>query len=136
MWSLWSRSISFRRSRSCPKSGHSADGAHTLEYSSSDVAGNAEYPQLCTVRIDTRKPKTITYGKPTVTRKGTAKIAYRVTDASPCAGTAVVTISVRSSAGLVVDSLDAGEQKTGKKLTASYSYTLAAGALCLQSHGN
>ena len=110
------------------KADHSADGEHRVEYRSTDNAGHVEFPQLCVARIDTRKPKTVAYGEVTVTSGAKARIGYQVTDASPCAGTATVTITVRDAAGAVVDSLALGEQSTGKRLTATYVCSLAAGS--------
>ena len=109
-------------------SDHSADGDHTISYRSTDKAGNTEFPQLCTVHIDTRPPKTVAYGKVTVARGSTAKIAYKITDAQPNGGTATVTITVRDAAGTTVDTLVLGEQEIGKKLRAAYACALAPGS--------
>ncbi len=68
------------------------------------------------------------YGTVTVASGGTAKIAYKIADAKPNGGTATVTITVRDAAGTTVDTLALGEQEIGKKLSAAYACTLAAGS--------
>jgi hypothetical protein len=107
---------------------HSADGEHKLYYRSTDKAGNTEFPQLCVMRIDTRKPKTASYGDVTVRTGGSARITYKVSDKAPCGSMATVTITIRDAAGAVVDTVALGEQNIGAKLKASFACTLAAGS--------
>ena len=106
---------------------HSADGTHEIAYRSTDNAGNVEFPRLCAVRIDTRRPLTRSGGMVTVLRGKVARLRYRVTDAKPNGGTAGVTITVRGRGGTTVKTLRLRARAVNTWLTARYRCRLALG---------
>lgn len=107
---------------------HSADGAHRIEYRSTDEAGNVEFTDLCTVHIDTCAPTTSAGGTVRVHRGSIAKLPFAVTDAAPNGGKATVAILVRDAAGKVVKRLRLSGQRVNISLTASFRCRLPIGA--------
>ena len=90
---------------------HSGDGQHTVNYRSTDAAGNVEPAKSVSVEIDTERPTTS--AQPAGGRRGQAiAITYRVDDKLSPAGTAVAVI-VRNSHGNVVMRLAAGTKNVG-----------------------
>ena len=71
----------------------SAEGSTTLEYGSTDAAGNTEAAKSATVRIDSAKPTTKAYAA-TVKKGKKVELTYRVNDATPGCGQAKITLKV------------------------------------------
>lgn len=97
---------------------HTGDGVHTVSCYSVDVAGNAETPTTCTVKIDTAGPVT-----ELTTAGGSAGIAfrfsYRISDAlSPTATS--VRLAVTDSHGRVVKRITWASRPAGTWLTARW----------------
>ena len=90
---------------------HTNDGAHTVRYYSTDLAGNSEAARSVTVKIDTCGPATA--ARATSGRRGHAlTLRYRISDAlSPSA--AAVHIVVRTSHGKLVRSFACAPCTTG-----------------------
>ena len=73
------------------------DGEYAVQYRSVDRAGNAEAAQTAQVRIDKVKPRTAAPKKAKAKRGAKARLRYRVTDAVPNSGKAVVVIKVKKA---------------------------------------
>ena len=106
---------------------HSSDGAHDIDYRSTDLAGNVEFPELCVVRIDTVPPSTEVGGTVTVRSGAVAKLPYRVDDAEPNGGAAIVRVTLRTAAGALAKRLRLGSQAVDTWLTTAYHCRLAPG---------
>jgi hypothetical protein len=105
---------------------HGGDGARTISYRSVDNAGNVETPKTVTVDIDTHPP-TPQLRAASARHGRLAQIAYRVLDPAPCAGTASVTLAIRSASGRLAARLRMPSAKTGVWLTQRYRCRLKRG---------
>jgi len=103
------------------------DGAHTLTYSATDVAGNAGTPQTLTVNLDTVKPTTKALAAVSVVKGKTATLKCEVDDAAPNGGTAKVTVKILNKTGKVVATVRAGTKAVGAPFPVKYKATLAKG---------
>ncbi len=91
---------------------HRDDGRHKVSYHSIDNAGNWEAIKSCTVKIDTRGPKTFAPRPCTVERGFRPALSYRADDLlSPRAD---VTIRVSEQAGRLRKVLHLGWRRTDK----------------------
>src|SRR5207248_8396410 len=79
-------------------SGGGNDGVHTIDYYSTDKAGNTEATKHATVRIDTVTPVSSASGPNQVTNSSPFTIPYTVSDASPSSGIAKVELYVKGPA--------------------------------------
>ena len=111
---------------------HSDDGRHSLNYRSTDAAGNVELAKSVFVDIDTQGPTTS--AQAIGGRRGRGiPIAYRVDDTLSPVGTDI-SVVVRNSRGKVVKSFGAGTAAVGgwqavewtPTATGSYNYTVTA----------
>ena len=84
---------------------HSNDGVHTVNYWSTDLLGNVETIKSCQVMIDTRQPVTAALRSVSVRRNAYATLGYRVNDARPNGGTAIVTLRITTLRGRLVKSV-------------------------------
>lgn len=100
---------------------HANDGANTVKFWATDVAGNVEAAQTITVNIDTRAPAPQAPYSATATRGRTATLKYEVADASPNSGTAAVVIKVKNSAGKVVKTLNFASKPVNTLLAAKFT---------------
>jgi len=75
---------------------HSHDGVNKVGFRSTDLPGNVETARSAFVRIDTRQPSTVAAYRASVRRYGYVTLPYRVNDAKPTCGKAVVTIRVKT----------------------------------------
>jgi hypothetical protein len=99
---------------------HANDGAHTLAFAATDVAGNVESAKTITVNVDTRKPAPKAYAA-TARRGRTATLKYKVVDAAPNCGTAAVKVVVKNRAGKVVKTLKYAKKAVNKDLAAKFT---------------
>lgn len=106
---------------------HSNDGIHTVEYFAEDHAGNREVTKSCTVRIDTRRPECKAPYAASVRRNANVTLKYRVNDAGVNAGTAKVTITIKTLAGKKVKTIALGIRKVNATLGHRFRCTLAKG---------
>jgi len=104
---------------------HTNDGVHTVEYFAEDNAGNREAVNRCTVRIDTRRPVCKAPRSASVRRKSYVTLKYRVDDGKPNAGTAKVTITVKTLGGKKVKTFKLGSRKVNTLLSYRFRCTLA-----------
>ena len=88
----------------------SADGEHVLQYRSVDKAGDVEEAKIAWVKIDKVKPRTAAPKQATARRGAKATLRYRVTDAKPGSGKAVVVIKVKNPKGKLVKTLKLGQR--------------------------
>ena len=93
--------------------GHENDGINVVDYRSSDVAGNVGEAS-CTVKIDTRGPRTFALASSRVRRGFWPRFVYRVEDR--LSRRAHVKIKVTDSADRQVAVFDLGRQPVGKTL--------------------
>ncbi len=105
---------------------HSGDGVHAIKYRSVDAAGNVEFPRTCTVRIDTRRPRTRATAV-SVRRGKRVTLPFRITDAKPNGGTAKVRIVVRRAGGRVVKRLPPVNRRVNKRVKVGFRCTLRPG---------
>jgi hypothetical protein len=91
---------------------HSNDGRHSVSYRSVDNAGNREAVKTCTVKIDTRGPKTAAPKPCTVVRGFWPALSYRANDLlSPKAD---ISIRIRDHTGRTRQVLHLGWQQTNQ----------------------
>ncbi len=89
---------------------HSGDGEHTVAYRSVDAAGNVEPAKTVTVWIDTVRPAVAAPKAAKAKRGAKATLRYKVTDAVPNSGKAVVVIQVKNAKGKLVKTLKLGQR--------------------------
>jgi hypothetical protein len=106
---------------------HTDDGLHVILFRSTDVAGNTEAVQSCTVRIDTVRPTTRALSLATVRRGFWATLRYRADDPLPNGHAASVMIKVKTLKGKVVKTLRLGLRPVNRALTYWYHCTLPRG---------
>ena len=80
----------------------STDGAHTLAYRSTDVAGGVEAAKSATVRVDRRRPATVALRRASCRQGRSVGLDYKVNDARPGSPTATVTIKIKTLSGKTV----------------------------------
>lgn len=107
---------------------HADDGTYAVTYFATDVAGNAGTSKTVTVKIDTRKPGTMVFGKVTVVRNQTVRVAYKITDQSPSSGKAAVTIKIKTRRGKTVKTVRVGVKAVNKTLQVAIKANLKPGA--------
>lgn len=104
---------------------HANDGVHTIQYFSTDNAGNVEQTKRCTVSIDTLGPITVA-SRASGTKRRYVNLSYRVKDVlSPLAN---VTIRIKSGSGAVVKTVTAKGVRTNRALTKRILLSMPAGA--------
>ena len=103
------------------------DGRHTVDYYAVDFAGNHEATHSLTVNIDTRAPATRAPRAAKAKQGRMAWLKYEVRDATPNAGTANVTITVKNGRGKVVKRLRLGSTPVNTALTAGFRCSLRPG---------
>jgi hypothetical protein len=106
---------------------HLWDGATTIRFFALDKAGNLEAPQMVTVRIDTRRPKTVDVGRAKARHDGTAVLRYVVYDAPNNGGKASVTIKILDRHKKVVRTLKLGLRRVNVLRKAKFRCALPAG---------
>ena len=104
---------------------HLNDGVHTITYFAEDHAGNREAANACTVRIDTRRPECRAPYSASVRRYRNVTLKYRVNDAGSNAGTAKVTITIKTLGGKKVKTIAVGTKKVNATLGCTFRCTLA-----------
>jgi hypothetical protein len=75
------------------------EGAHVYQFRALDNAGNASSLGSCTVRIDTTKPRTTAPYTASVRRGAKVILKFKVLDAKPTSGKAIVTIKIKTLKG-------------------------------------
>ncbi len=80
-----------------------------------------------TVNIDTRGPATLAPSAARVKQRRVAVLRYEVRDATPNAGTADVTITIKDRRGRVVKRLQLGSKPVNTALTARFRCALRPG---------
>jgi hypothetical protein len=108
-----------------------AEGTTTVEYYSTDAAGNVEAAKTATVRVDTRKPSTKAF-KASVKKGRKVKLAYRVNDPVPGCGQATVTLKLFKGRKLKKTIRIKGASACNVKKTHSWKCTLPKGAYTLK----
>jgi DNA-binding beta-propeller fold protein YncE len=103
----------------------SGDGVHTLDFYSSDNAGNVEQTLSRTVRIDSVRPLPVAINDVTVVRGKTARLRYTVNDAT--SPTCSARIQIFSARGRLVKTISLGSPQSDVSLAASFRCTLAKG---------
>jgi len=103
-------------------------GPRTVTYYATDNKGNVEATETLTVNIDTVNPATLAPAAAVVKVGKQAKLKCQVTDSSPNAGTANVTIKIKSKAGKVVKTIKLANRPVGPVLTAKFTVKLKKGA--------
>ena len=86
------------------------------------------------VFLDTVSPKTVALRNALVRSGATATLAYRVTDARPCALTADVVIRVRNAGGVMVRKLSLGRKAVATNHTARFRCRLPRGSYTFYVH--
>jgi hypothetical protein len=104
----------------------SGAGSHLVAYSSVDALGAAETTRTGYVNIDTSVPRT-SASPAAVTAGKTVTLRFRVNDAQPSCGTAVVLIQIRKS-GRTVKTVALGTRPMNAPLTYRFKAALAKGA--------
>jgi hypothetical protein len=105
---------------------HSWDGIHTVYYRSVDNAGNVETSKSVKVKIDTTGPTCLALAPAQAVRSDPVVLHYRVNDAySP---TTMVTITIRTAAGKLINTTGLGWKPTGKALGMRFTCRLALGS--------
>ena len=100
------------------------EGVNSVQFRSTDVAGNVEQATTATVSYDLSKPVPAALASKSVKRLKTVKLPYRVSDLR--CPKAVVTIRIYKGAKLM-RTLNPGLKATGMNLTYSYKCKLAKG---------
>jgi hypothetical protein len=115
--------------RTAPGAGgaRAVDGAHTIEFYATDLAGNLASVRTVTVNIDTCGPATLAPSAARVKQRRMAVLRYEVRDATPSAGTADVTITLKDRRGRVVKRLALGSRPVNTALTARFRCALRPG---------
>jgi hypothetical protein len=109
----------------------STQGISTWEYRSRDMAGNVEAARSFTVQMDSVRPTTRAYAASV--RKGKkVKLAYRVSDAVPGCGKAVVTLKIYKGKRLKKTLKVPGACACNAKRTCSWRCTLAPGGYTIK----
>ncbi len=103
------------------------DGYHWVDYRSVDTLDNVESFHTAEARIDTQQPSTSAPEKERVKRDEYVKLTYKVKDALPNAGTARVTIKVKTLSGSVVKTLSVGTKKVNVRLDYRWRCTIPRG---------
>lgn len=103
------------------------DGYHWVDYRSADPLGNVESFHTAEARLDTQRPSTSAPEKERVKRYEYVKLTYKVKDALPNAGTAKVTIKIKTLSGSVVRTLSVGRKKVDLRLDYRWRCTIARG---------
>ena len=106
---------------------HANDGEHVIDYRSTDTNGTVETSHTCKVRIDTRPPTTSAPRSATVRRYGYVSLRYRVNDAAPCAGTATVTIRIKTLNDVTKHILRLGVRQANTTLSKRFRCSLSRG---------
>jgi hypothetical protein len=110
---------------------HSNDGMHTFEYWATDWVDHesvhGEYSGSFAFGVDTRRPRVQAPSAASVRRYRTATLKCRVYDAAPSAGTADVTVRIKTLRGKTVKTLRLYDQKVGKLLKCRFSCLLGKG---------
>ena len=107
---------------------HSNDGRHKVRVLAQDAAGNVGGDQTFAVAIDTRKPAPSIVAPVTARRGATARVAFKITDAKPCAGVGAVGIVIVRSSGRVAAQYDPGRwYRVGRSASFSFACRLAKG---------
>lgn len=101
-----------------------ANGAHTIVYHATDVAGNAEAAKTLTVNVDVTRPVT-SASAASVARGHKATLKYKVADAG--AGKATVVIKIKKRSGKVVQTIKAGAVAANAKVSMKFTCKLAKG---------
>ena len=105
----------------------SGDGTHTINYRSTDNAGNIEAAKSVIVRVDTRKPTSVATKNVTVTKGRKAKLAFKIDDPSPSCGSAKVTITIKLKKK-VVKTITISNLATNKAASYSFKVSLKRGS--------
>jgi photosystem II stability/assembly factor-like uncharacterized protein len=105
----------------------SNDGYHRVDYRSIDTLDNVESFHSVEARIDTQRPITRAPYKASVARYNYVTLRYKVVDALPNAGTAKVTIKVKTLGGKVVKSFVLGSKKVNVLLGHRWRCGIARG---------
>ena len=106
---------------------HSNDGVHTISYWSTDAAGNSEAVKTCALLIDSRDPTPTALASAAVKHNATATLKFTVRDSGPSAGTADVSIQIKSSRGKVVSTVKLPKQTVNQALSYKFRCTFAKG---------
>ena len=102
----------------------STDGIHTVNYRSTDAAGNVEASHTATVRVDASAPRTSALAKVTVKKGKKATLKFKVTDVTP---QAKVTIRIYKGNKLK-KTLAVGSKSTNSAQTYKWTCNLPKGA--------
>ncbi len=109
-------------------SDHSADGEHRIEYRSTDLAGNTEFVELCSVHIDTRQPVALAGGRVRVRTGKLTRLPFKVTDEQPCGRRGTVTFTILKPNGTVAKRFTRTEQPLNADVVVAYRCRLAPGS--------
>lgn len=104
---------------------HENDGLHRVDYRSVDTLDNVESYHSTEVRIDTRRPTTKAPSKASVRRYQYVRLYYKVVDTAPNAGTATVTIKIKTLGGATKKTIKLGAKAVNKSLSYRFKCTLA-----------
>ena len=104
-----------------------SDGAHTITFYATDVAGNVETAQHLAVKVDTHEPSTSAPRPAKARRHHRAILRYAVRDAAPNGGTANVVILIKNRRGKVVQRLHLGDKPVNKTLRTGFKCDLRPG---------
>jgi len=103
------------------------DGYHWVDYRSVDTLDNVESFHTAEARIDTQRPTTSAPEKERVERYRYVKLTYKVKDVLPNAGTAKVTIKIKTLSGSIVKRLYPGTKKVNVRLDYRWRCTIPRG---------